>query len=136
MSKPSYREDFPTILFGAAQRGHPSLPNYEYRRSVGRLPSVSLERDEGEGKVHPDSRHRAAPEHVTINGIHVPSPEGVRNVKLDAILPTLGHGEYQQRPFLPIGCGCHWRFGEPGDQESTDKPYVRFLGMGGLHPHR
>ena len=39
-----------------------SLPNTNIADAVGRLPSVSLERDEGEGKVCADSRHRAAPE--------------------------------------------------------------------------
>ena len=39
-----------------------SLPNTNIADAVGRLPSVSLERDEGEGKVCADSRHRAAAE--------------------------------------------------------------------------
>jgi len=38
-----------------------SLPNTNIADAVGRLPSVSLERDEGRGQVHPDS---AAPNHV------------------------------------------------------------------------
>ncbi|HWW87341.1 MAG TPA: TonB-dependent receptor, partial [Vicinamibacterales bacterium] len=63
-----------------------SLPNTNIADAVGRLPSVSLERDEGEGKyvqIRGTDPHLS---NVTINGINVPSPEGgVRNVKLDVI---------------------------------------------------
>ena len=37
-----------------------SLPNTNIADAVGRLPSVSLERDRGGRQVRPDSRHRAA----------------------------------------------------------------------------
>jgi TonB-dependent receptor len=53
---------------------------------VGRLPSVSLERDEGEGKYVQIRGTDPRLSNVTINGVNVPSPEGgVRNVKLDVI---------------------------------------------------
>jgi hypothetical protein len=68
-----------------------SLPNTNIADAVGRLPSVSLERDEGEGQVHPDSRHRATPE-----------PTGVRNVKLDAIPADLVDMVEIKRRFPPI----------------------------------
>jgi hypothetical protein len=60
-----------------------SLPNTNIADAVGRLPSVSLERDEGEGKYIQIRGTEPRLSNVTINGIHVPSPEGVRNVKLD-----------------------------------------------------
>ena len=62
-----------------------SLPNTNIADALGRLPSVSLERDEGEGKYIQIRGTEPRLSNVTINGIHVPSPEGVRNVKLDAI---------------------------------------------------
>ena len=62
-----------------------SLPNANVADAVGRLPSVSLERDEGEGKYIQvrglESRYTS----VTVNGVRVPSAEaGVRQLKLDA----------------------------------------------------
>jgi TonB-dependent receptor len=63
-----------------------SLPNATIADAAGRLPGVSLERDEGEGK-YIDVRG-TAPEltNTTIDGVNTPSPEGgVRQVKLDTI---------------------------------------------------
>jgi TonB-dependent receptor len=63
-----------------------SLPNTNIADAVGRLPSVSLERDEGEGKYVQIRGTDPRLSNVTINGVNVPSPEGgVRNVKLDVI---------------------------------------------------
>jgi TonB-dependent receptor len=62
-----------------------SLPNTNIADAVGRMPSVSLERDEGEGKYVQIRGTEPRLSNVTIDGVHVPSPEGVRNVKLDAI---------------------------------------------------
>ena len=63
-----------------------SLPNTNIADAVGRLPSVSLERDEGEGKYVQIRGTEPRLSNVTINGVHVSSPEGnVRQVKLDVI---------------------------------------------------
>jgi TonB-dependent receptor len=63
-----------------------SLPNTNIADAVGRLPSVSLERDEGEGKYVQIRGTEPRLSNVTINGVSVPSPEGnVRNIKLDII---------------------------------------------------
>src|SRR6202040_502928 len=63
-----------------------SLPNTNIADAVGRLPSVSLERDEGEGKYVQIRGTDPRLSNVTIDGVNVPSPEGgVRNVKLDVI---------------------------------------------------
>ena len=62
-----------------------SLPNTNIADAVGRLPSVSLERDEGEGKYVQIRGTEPRLSNVTIDGVHVPSPEAVRNVKLDVI---------------------------------------------------
>ena len=55
-----------------------SLPNTNIADTVGRLPSVSLERDEGEGKYIQIRGTEPRLSNVTIDGIHVPSPENVR----------------------------------------------------------
>src|SRR5258708_32970025 len=62
-----------------------SLPNTNIADAVGRLPSVSLERDEGEGKYVQVRGPEPRLTNLTLDGVHVPSPESVRQVKLDAI---------------------------------------------------
>ncbi len=63
-----------------------SLPNTNVADAVGRLPSVSLERDEGEGKYVQIRGTEPRLSTLTINGVNVPSVEvTVRNVKMDAI---------------------------------------------------
>jgi TonB-dependent receptor len=63
-----------------------SLPNANVADAIGRLPGVSLERDEGEGKYIQVRGTEPRLNNVTIDGINVPAPEGnVRQVKLDVI---------------------------------------------------
>ncbi len=63
-----------------------SLPNANIADAVGRLPGVSLERDEGEGKYIQIRGTEPRLNNVTLDGINVPSPEAdVRQVKLDTI---------------------------------------------------
>lgn len=63
-----------------------SLPNTNVADAVGRLPSVSLERDEGEGKYVQIRGTEPRLSNLTINGVNVPSVEvTVRQVKMDAI---------------------------------------------------
>src|SRR6266478_808304 len=62
-----------------------SLPNTNIADAVGRLPSVSLERDEGEGKYVQVRGTEPRLTNLTLDGVHVPSPESVRQVKLDSI---------------------------------------------------
>src|SRR6202045_3137892 len=67
-----------------------SLPNTNVADAVGRAPSVSLERDEGEGKYVQIRGTEPRLSNVTFNGVNVPSPEGtVRNIKLDAVPANL-----------------------------------------------
>jgi TonB-dependent receptor len=67
-----------------------SLPNTNVADAVGRLPSVSLERDEGEGKYLQIRGTEPRLSNVTVDGINLPSPEGnVRNIKLDIIPSSL-----------------------------------------------
>jgi TonB-dependent receptor len=63
-----------------------SLPNANVADAVGRLPSVTLERDEGEGKYIQVRSLEPRLTNATIDGINVPSPEpGVRQIKFDAM---------------------------------------------------
>ncbi len=63
-----------------------SLPNANVADALGRMPGVSLERDEGEGKYVQIRGLEPRLTNVTIDGINVPSPEAdVRQIKLDAI---------------------------------------------------
>src|ERR1700704_2040551 len=67
-----------------------SLPNTNIADAVGRLPSVTLERDEGEGKYVSIRGTEPRLSNVTVNGVNVPSPESnVRNIKLDVIPAAL-----------------------------------------------
>jgi TonB-dependent receptor len=63
-----------------------SLPNANIADAVGRLPGVTLERDEGEGKYVQIRGTEPRLTNVTIDGINVPSPEvAVSQIKLDVI---------------------------------------------------
>jgi TonB-dependent receptor len=63
-----------------------SLPNANLADALGRLPSVSLERDEGEGKYVQVRGTEPRLTNTTIDDVNVPSPEsGVRQIKFDAI---------------------------------------------------
>src|SRR5579864_7410109 len=63
-----------------------SLPNANLADALGRLPSVTLERDEGEGKYVQVRGLEPRLTNAMIDGVDVPSPEpGVRQVKFDSI---------------------------------------------------
>lgn len=63
-----------------------SLPNANMADALGRLPSVTLERDEGEGKYVQVRGTEPRLTNATIDGITIPSMEpGVRQIKFDAI---------------------------------------------------
>src|SRR5215469_6417459 len=112
-----------------------SLPNTNIADAVGRLPSVSLERDEGEGKYIQIRGTEPRLSNVTIDGIHVPSPEGVRNVKLDAIPADLVSSVEINKTLSAnqdadaIGGSVNLVTKTP-----TNQPYVTILGMGGYTP--
>jgi len=65
-----------------------SLPNANVADAVARLPGVTLERDEGEGKYVQIRGTEPRLSNLTIDEVEVPSPEGgIRQVKLD-VIPT------------------------------------------------
>ena len=112
-----------------------SLPNTNIADAVGRLPGVSLERDEGEGKYVQVRGTEPRLSNVTVDGVHLPSPEAVRNVKLDAIPADLVDSVEINKTLSA---------NQEGDaiggsvnlvtKKATDQPYVTLLGMGGHTP--
>ena len=63
-----------------------SLPNANIADALGRMPSVTLERIEGEGVYIQVRGTEPRLTNITINGITIPSPEpGVRQIRLDVI---------------------------------------------------
>src|SRR3984893_4571490 len=112
-----------------------SLPNTNIADAVGRLPSVSLERDEGEGKYVQIRGTEPRLSNVTVDGVHLPSPENVRNVKLDAIPADLVEMVQVSKTLSA---------NQEGDaiggsvnlvtKKATDQPYVTVIGMGGYTP--
>ncbi len=112
-----------------------SLPNTNIADAVGRLPSVSLERDEGEGKYVQIRGTEPRLSNVTVDGVHLPSPEAVRNVKLDAIPADLVDS---------IEINKTLSANQEGDaiggsvnlvtKKATDQPYVSLTAMGGHTP--
>jgi TonB-dependent receptor len=67
-----------------------SLPNTNIADAVGRLPSVTLERDEGEGKYIQIRGAEPRYNNVTIDGVIIAAPEaGVRQIKLDTMPANL-----------------------------------------------
>jgi TonB-dependent receptor len=112
-----------------------SLPNTNIADAVGRLPSVSLERDEGEGKYIQIRGTEPRLSNVTIDGIHVPSPENVRNVKLDVVPSDLVEAIEVNKTLAAdqdadaIGGSVNLVTKSAGD-----RPYLSVLGMGGYTP--
>src|SRR6202163_2790497 len=112
-----------------------SLPNTNIADAVGRLPSVSLERDEGEGKYVQVRGTEPRLTNVTVDGGHLPSPEAVRNVKLDAIPADLVDSVEINKTLSA---------NQEGDaiggsvnlvtKKATDQPYVSLIAMAGHTP--
>src|SRR5580693_3292929 len=113
-----------------------SLPNANVADAIGRLPSVTLERDEGEGKYVQIRGTEPRYSNVTIDGINVPSPEsGVRQIKLDTIGSDLVESVEINKTLLAnmdgdgIGGSVNLRTKTAGDQTS-----IALYGLGGYTP--
>lgn len=113
-----------------------SLPNANIADAVGRLPGVTLERDEGEGKYVQIRGTEPRLANFTIDGVEVPSPEGgVRQVKLDAIPADLVESVQIQKTLQPdmngdaIGGSVNLVTKKAGDQ-----PTLSLYGLGGFTP--
>jgi TonB-dependent receptor len=113
-----------------------SLPNANVADAIGRLPSITLERDEGEGKYVQIRGTEPRYSNVTIDGVNVPAPEsGVRQIKLDVIPSDIVESVEINKTLLAnmdgdgIGGSVNLRTKTAGEQ-----PTVSIFGLGGYTP--
>lgn len=113
-----------------------SLPNANIADAIGRLPSVTLERDEGEGKYVQIRGTEPRLTNVTIDGINVPSPEsGVRQIKLDSMPSDLVESVEINKTLQAnqdgdgIGGSVNLK-----TKTASDVPTVTIFGLGGYTP--
>jgi TonB-dependent receptor len=113
-----------------------SLPNANIADAVGRLPGVTLERDEGEGKYVQVRGTEPRLANLTIDGVEVPSPEGgVRQVKLDVIPADLIES-VQINKTLQANMNGDAIGGSVNlvTKKAGDRPTVSLYGLGGITP--
>src|SRR5690242_8655018 len=113
-----------------------SLPNANMADALGRLPSVTLERDEGEGKYVQVRGTEPRLTNVTIDGINVPSPENfARQIKLDAIpadiVESVEINKTLQANMDADGIGGSINL---VTKTAGERPTFNFSGMGGYTP--
>jgi TonB-dependent receptor len=113
-----------------------SLPNANIADAVGRLPSVTLERDEGEGKYVQVRGTEPRLTNATMDGVNVPSPEsGVRQIKFDAIpsdiVESVEINKTLQANMDADGIGGSVNM---VTKTATERPTVSFFGLGGISP--
>ena len=113
-----------------------SLPNANLADALGRLPSVTLERDEGEGKYVQVRGTAPRLTNTTIDGINVPSPEsGVRQIKFDAIpadlVESVEINKTLQANMDADGIGGSINL---VTKTASERPTVALSGMGGYMP--
>jgi TonB-dependent receptor len=113
-----------------------SLPNANVADAIGRLPSVTLERDEGEGKYVQIRGTEPRYSNVTIDGVNVPSPEsGVRQIKLDVIGSDLVESVEINKTLLAnmdgdgIGGSVNLR-----TKTAAEQAMISLYGLGGYTP--
>jgi TonB-dependent receptor len=110
-----------------------ALPNATIADAVGRLPGVTLERDEGEGKYIQIRSLEPRLTNATIDGVNVPSPEpGVRAVKFDAmpadLVESVEVNKTLQANMDGDGIGGSVNL---VTKTAGDRPTISFLGGGG-----
>ena len=113
-----------------------SLPNANVADAIGRLPSVTLGRDEGEGVYVQVRGTEPRLTNVTINGITLPSPEPtVRQVRLDAIpanlVDSVEINKTLQANIDGDGIGGSVNL---LTKSATDHPYLNAYALGGFNP--
>lgn len=113
-----------------------SLPNANMADALGRLPSVTLERDEGEGKYVQVRGTEPRLTNATIDGVNVPSPESfARQVKFDAIpadiVESVEINKTLQANMDGDGIGGSVNL---VTKTAGERPTVNLSGMGGYTP--
>jgi TonB-dependent receptor len=113
-----------------------SLPNANLADALGRLPSVTLERDEGEGKYVQVRSTEPRLTNTTVDGVNLPSEEpGVRQIKFDAIPSSLVDSVQISKTLLANMDGD----GIGGSvnlvtKTASDEPTFELTGLGGYTP--
>lgn len=113
-----------------------SLPNANLADALGRLPSVTLERDEGEGKYVQVRSTEPRLTNTTVDGVNLPSEEpGVRQIKFDAIPSSLVESVQISKTLLANMEGD----GIGGSvnlvtKTASDEPTFEVTGLGGYTP--
>lgn len=113
-----------------------SLPNANMADALGRLPSVTLERDEGEGKYVQVRGTEPRLTNATVDGVNIASPEsGVRNIKFDAIpadiVESVEINKTLQANMDGDGIGGSVNL---VTKTAGERPTVAFYGLGGYSP--
>jgi len=113
-----------------------SLPNANIADAVGRLPSVTLERDEGEGKYVQVRGTEPRLTNATIDGVNIPSPESrVRQIKFDAIpsdiVESVEINKTLQANMDADGIGGSVNL---VTKTATERPTIALFGLGGISP--
>jgi TonB-dependent receptor len=113
-----------------------SLPNANMADALGRLPSVTLERDEGEGKYVQIRGTEPRLTNATIDGVNVPSPEsGVRQIKFDTLpadlVESVEINKTLQANMDGDGIGGSVNM---VTKTAGERPTVSFTGIGGYTP--
>ena len=112
-----------------------SLPNANVADAIGRLPSVSVERDEGEAKYVQIRGTEPRLTHTTLDGVTIASPEAVRQIKLDLIPADLVESVQINKTLLAnqegdgIGGSVDLR-----TKSAESRPTVALEGTGGYMP--
>ncbi len=113
-----------------------SLPNANVADALGRMPSVTLERIEGEGVYVQVRGTEPRLTNVTIDGITIPSPEpAVRQIRLDVIPADLVESVEINKTLAPnidgdgIGGSVNLKTKTAGEF-----PTVSLYGLGGYNP--
>ena len=112
-----------------------SLPNANVADAIGRLPSVSVERDEGEAKYIQVRGTEPRLTHTTLDGVTIASPEAVRQIKLDVIPADLVESVQINKTLLPnmegsgIGGSVDLR-----TKSAESRPTIALEGIGGYNP--
>jgi TonB-dependent receptor len=113
-----------------------SLPNANIADALGRMPGVTIERDEGEGKYVQIRGTEPRLSNVMVDGITIPSPEtGVRQIKLDTIASDLVDSVEINKTLQAnidadgIGGSVNLR-----TKTATETPTFALYGLGGYTP--
>src|SRR5215469_2622152 len=113
-----------------------SLPNANMADALGRLPSVTIERDEGEGKYVQVRGTEPRLTNTTIDGMNVASPEaGVREIMFDSIpadiVESVEINKTLQANMDGDGIGGSINL---VTKTAGERPTMNFSGMGGYTP--